>query len=59
MIIFEYIHFEVFEVLIAERTAMMTVDCLLDTMSTVYMSTTCDVAIGDRVQTDCTLKFVL
>lgn len=59
MIVFEHICFEIIDILIAEGTAMMSIDCFFDTFMTVDMSTSRDIAIGDGIETDSTLKFML
>ncbi len=59
MIIFENVILKVFQLLIAEGTAMMTVYSLFDTAFAVYMAASCNVTIINWVEAYCTLKLCL
>lgn len=59
MVIFEYIVLEVFELLIAKRTSMVPIDCLLNTGFAIYMSTSRYVTIINGIKANCTLKLSL
>jgi len=58
MVVFEHIHLEVFEILVAERTAVMTPHCLLDAMAAVNMSAPGDVAVSYWIEADGALELV-
>jgi hypothetical protein len=59
MIIFEYIVFEIFELLITERTAMMPIDSLLNARPAIDMPASSNVTVSYRIKTDCTLELGL
>lgn len=59
MVILEDINFKIFQFLGAERAAVVSIDRLLDAMFAVDMSASGDVAVGDGIEADCTLEFVL
>ncbi len=59
MIIFEYIVFEIFKLLITERTAMMSIDSLLNARPAIHMPAPSNVTVSDWIKTDCTLELGL
>jgi hypothetical protein len=59
MIIFEYIVFEIFQLLITERTSMMPIDGLLNARPAIHMPAPSNVTVSDRIKTDCTLELSL
>lgn len=59
MIVLENIVFELFQLLIAKWTAVMTIDCFLDACFAIYMATSRYVAIIDWIETYCALKLSL
>jgi hypothetical protein len=59
VVVFEDVEFEVFEVLVAEGAAMVAADGLLDAVTAVDVAAAGDEAVGDGVEADCALEFVL
>jgi hypothetical protein len=59
MIIFEYILFEIFELLVAKGTPMVSCNRLLNADFAIDMPAACDVAIVDGIEADCALKLML
>ena len=59
VVVLEDVQFEIFEILVAEGTAMMAPHCLLDAVPTVDMSAPGDVAVGDGIEADGALELVL
>ena len=58
MVVFEHIHLEIFEILVAERTPVMAAHCLLNAMAAVNMSAPSDVAVSDRIEADGALELM-
>ena len=59
MIVFENVVFELFQLLVAEGTAMVPVDCLLDAAFAVDVAASCYVAIVYGVHADCALELLV
>lgn len=59
MVVLEDILFEVLEFLVAKRTLVVSIDGLFDAGFAIYMPTTCNVTIVDRIETHCALEFGL
>ena len=56
VVILEYVILKILKLLITKGTTMMAIDCLLNTGPAIYMTASRDVAISNRVETDCTLE---
>lgn len=59
MIVFEDIIFELFQLLVAKWTAMVTIYCLLDASFAIHVTATCYVTVVDWVKADCALELGL
>lgn len=57
MVVLEHVIFKLLELLIAERTTVVPVDCLFDASLAVYMPTSRYVTVVDRVEANCALEF--
>lgn len=59
MVIFEYVVLEVFELLVAKGTSMVTVDSLLNARPAIYMTAPGDITVIDGVETNRALELCL